>query len=542
MPLITAGPPREGGRLRGDGLRSVTVGWRAAAAPALDIGIATSAALVIALGVTALVTSGGGLHPLALVAIALLVLMGRYPLVLTNRAGDAVIGFEPSVLVFLACSTSLPEALTVWSLGMVIEHLIERRPLRVRVFNISLTVTAGALLLAISSLVGHGPEPRLVELAVVLAACVAYFVYDLLLTGTWLSLDAQQPLRSALQWRTVPLGLVCFVAVDSIGFLGSVLKRTAPSWTLGLLLVPIVTILLAVDAVSRARLSQKRLSALFEAAAQAPGWGEDAELERILVEQATTVLRHTTAELRTAPAGPDELGCPVVIGGREVRQLVVRRAAHAQPFDDDDRRALEALTSIAAASLDRHRLSEQMTYLAEHDSLTGLANRRVFGDRLDEALASSPGPASVAVLFCDLDGFKAVNDRLGHHAGDALLGAVAGRLRECLDADDLIARLGGDEFAVLLTGVDAPVRVLRTADAIQACFTDPFALDDGLASVGVSIGVAHGSQGDSGTDVLRGADTAMYRAKALGKGRTEQLPARRRDDLDPLVVTQPQRR
>ena len=521
---------------------SVAVSWRAAAGPVLDVGIATAAALVIGLSVTHQVTSAAALHPLSLVAVALLVLMGRYPLVLTNRAGDAVIGFEAGVLVLLACTLPLAEALIVWSVGSLIEHLIERRPLRVRVFNVSLTVTGGALLVAITSLVGHEGRPSLVELAVILVACAAYFVYDMLLTGTWLVLDAQQPLSSALQWRTVPLGLVCFVAVDSIGFLGSVLERTAPPWTLGLLLVPIVTILLAVDAVSRARLSQQRLSALLLAAAQAPGWGEDAELERTLVEQATTVLRHTTAELRTAPAGPDELGCPVVIGGREVRQLVVRRAAHAQPFDDDDRRALEALTSIVAASLDRHRLSEQMTYLAEHDSLTGLTNRRVFGDRLDEALASGPGPASVAVLFCDLDGFKAVNDRLGHHAGDALLGAVAGRLRECLDADDLIARLGGDEFAVLLTGVDEPVRVQRTADAIQACFTDPFALEDGLASVGVSIGVAYGTQGDSGTDVLRGADTAMYRAKALGKGRTERLPAGRRDDVVQLAVTQPQRR
>ncbi len=517
----------------------MAVSWRTAALPALDVGLAASAVLVIGLGVTRLVTGGEGLHPLSLVAVALLVLMGRYPLVLTNRAGDAVIGFETSVLVFLACTTPLPEALTLWSLGMVIEHLIERRPLRVRVFNISLTVTGGALLLWISSLVVYGKQPRGVELAVVLAACAVYFAYDLLLTGTWLALDSKQPLSSALQWRTVPLGLVCFLAVDSIGFLGSVLERKAPVWTLGLLLVPIVTILLAVDAVSRARLSEKRLSALFEAAAQAPEWGEDAALERILVEQATTVLRHTTAELRTTPAGPDELGSPLVIGGREVRQLVVRRAAQAQPFDDDDRRALEALTSIAAASLDRHRLNEQMTHLAGHDSLTGLANRRVFGDRLDEALADDGGSAAVAVLFCDLDGFKAVNDRLGHHAGDALLVAVAGRLRGCLRDGDLIARLGGDEFAVLLTGVDAPARVLRTAEAIQACFLEPFSLDDGLAAVGVSIGVAHGSPGESGTDLLRCADTAMYRAKALGKGRTEQLPARRSDDLAPLVVTQP---
>ncbi|MEO7745915.1 MAG: GGDEF domain-containing protein [Actinomycetota bacterium] len=520
----------------------MAVSWRDEARPVLDVGLATAAALVVALSVTHQISERGGLHPFSLLAVALLVLMGRYPLVLTNRAGDAVIGFEASVLVFLACSTTLAEALTVWSVGMLIEHLVERRPLRVRVFNASLTITGGALLVAVASLVPHDGPPRAQELAVVLVGCAVYFAYDMLMTATWLALDARQPLSSALQWRTVPLGLVCFVAVDSIGFLASVLERRAPTWTLGLLLVPIVTILLAVDAVSRARLSQQRLSALFQAAAQAPDWSEDADLERTLVDQATSVLRHTTGELRTAPAGPGELGCPLVIGGREVRQLVVRRAAHAQPFDDDDRRALEALTSIAAASLDRHRLNDEMTHLAGHDSLTGLANRRVFGDRLDQALGPDGATPGVSVLFCDLDGFKAVNDSLGHHAGDHLLGAVALRLRECLDPDDLIARLGGDEFAVLITDVDSPARALRASEAIQACFVDPFALDGELARVGVSIGVAHASRGASGTDVLRGADTAMYRAKALGKGRTEQFVPRRRDDAAPLVVSQQQRR
>ena len=519
----------------------MAVSWRAAAARALDVGVAAVAAVVMVSSAFHQLSGGSGVHPLSLVAIALLVVMGRYPLVLTNRAGDAVIGFEASVLVFLACTVPPAEALTVWSLGMLVEHLLERRPLRVRVFNIALTVTGGALLVAITTLVGHGGRPTVTELAVVLVACAAYFAYDMLLTGLWLALDAGQSLSSALQWRTVPLGLVCFVAVDSIGYLGSVLQRSAPGWTLGLLLVPIATILLAVDAVSRARLSEKRLSALFQAAAAAPEWGEDAELERILVEQATSVLRHTTAELRSEPAGPGELGCPLVIGGREVRQLVVRRAAHAQPFDDDDRRALEALTSIAAASLDRHRLSREMTHLAGHDSLTGLANRRVFGDRLDQALAAGDGTAGAAVLFCDLDGFKAVNDAMGHHAGDNLLRAAALRLRECLGTGDLIARLGGDEFAVLLTDVDAPARALRTADAIQACFRDPFALDGDLAQVGVSIGVAHADHGDSGTDVLRNADTAMYRAKALGKARTEQF-VRVGPLVAPRVPSEPQRR
>ena len=367
-----------------------------------------------------------------------------------------------------------------------------------------------------------------------MAACAAYFAFDMLLTGVWLAIEARQSLASALEWATMPLGLAAFVAVDSIGYLAVVLQRTAPPWTLLLLLVPISTILLAVDAVSRARLSEQRLAALFQAAADAPDWTDVARLERTLIERATTVLRHTEAELRAEPAGHGELGHAIQITGSEVRQLVVRRAAHAQPFDEDDRRALEALTALVTASMDRHRLTDQMTHLAGHDPLTGLANRRVFGDALEHALAHA-GDGLVAVLFCDLDGFKAVNDRHGHHAGDDLLTAAADRLRACLAPGDVLARLGGDEFAVLLAGVRDESAGLAVGEAIHACLRERFVLDGGEAQIGVSIGMALAGAGDAGTDVLRNADTAMYRAKALGKGRTEQFePLMRVDVLNRL--------
>jgi len=135
------------------------------------------------------------------------------------------------------------------------------------------------------------------------------------------------------------------------------------------------------------------------------------------------------------------------------------------------------------------------------------------------------------VLFCDLDGFKAVNDRYGHDAGDELLRASADRLRSCLRAGDVLARLGGDEFAVLLPEVTRDADALQVAAAIHDAVANRFLLTGGEAQIGVSIGVAFSAATTSGADVLRNADTAMYRAKALGKGRTEQFEPLMRVDL-----------
>jgi len=165
-----------------------------------------------------------------------------------------------------------------------------------------------------------------------------------------------------------------------------------------------------------------------------------------------------------------------------------------------------------------------MSHLARHDVLTGLDNRAVFADRLEHALSYRRHQA-LAILYCDLDGFKAVNDRFGHQTGDALLKAVAERLRVCARPSDTLARLGGDEFAVLLEelgGDDDPVEVARR---ILDALSSPFTVDSQVIRVQVSVGIAKGQPGLSASDLMRNADTAMYRAKALGKDRAEVFQA-----------------
>jgi diguanylate cyclase (GGDEF)-like protein/PAS domain S-box-containing protein len=171
---------------------------------------------------------------------------------------------------------------------------------------------------------------------------------------------------------------------------------------------------------------------------------------------------------------------------------------------------------------ERHRLENELAHQAFHDSLTGLANKALFRDRVEHGLARAARRDSLlAVLFLDLDNFKTVNDSLGHTAGDELLVAVAKRLQDCLRTVDTTARLGGDEFAVLLEDLGSRLEATLVADRLIAASAKPFMVAGREVFVGASIGVAFFDAETSSDQLLRNADLAMYRAKACGKGRVE---------------------
>jgi diguanylate cyclase (GGDEF)-like protein/PAS domain S-box-containing protein len=172
----------------------------------------------------------------------------------------------------------------------------------------------------------------------------------------------------------------------------------------------------------------------------------------------------------------------------------------------------------------RKKAEHQLQHDALHDSLTGLANRVLFVDRLSCALADLQRQASphFAVLFFDLDRFKNVNDSLGHSMGDKLLVGIARRLEHFLRPGDTVARLGGDEFAVLIHRVEDASGAIHVADRIQEVLSMNFSIEGHDVMVTASIGIAHSSTGySSPEEILRDADIAMYRAKAEGKARYE---------------------
>lgn len=184
-----------------------------------------------------------------------------------------------------------------------------------------------------------------------------------------------------------------------------------------------------------------------------------------------------------------------------------------------------AVTGSRSTALDiseRKRAEDALTHHAFHDALTDLPNRALFRDRLEHALERRVRHSrEVGVLFLDLDNFKAVNDGLGHAAGDTLLIEVGRRLRACTRLEDTVARLGGDEFAVLIEEVTGTTEAVAAAQRILSALRPPVRLDGREIVVPASIGIAV-SAGDADAGILlRNSDVAMYAAKALGKNRHE---------------------
>lgn len=188
---------------------------------------------------------------------------------------------------------------------------------------------------------------------------------------------------------------------------------------------------------------------------------------------------------------------------------------------------------------ERQAAEAKIAYLARHDSLTGLPNRVVFRDELDETVSSDREDA--AVMCLDLDRFKAVNDTLGHPVGDQLLKEAAARLRSVIRETDVVARLGGDEFAIIQKGAPQPTSATLLADRVIEVLCQPYEIDGHQISVGCSIGISVASvDGREPDQLMRSADLALYRAKSDGRGQhrffaadmDERMQARRKLELD----------
>ena len=183
-------------------------------------------------------------------------------------------------------------------------------------------------------------------------------------------------------------------------------------------------------------------------------------------------------------------------------------------------RLVDANQRLKVEIADRQESQARSQYLAYHDSLTGLGNRLLFKEQLEEALKDvSVTPHPLAVLFLDLDGFKAVNDTLGHSVGDLLLKSVATKLRDILPRTDRIARLGGDEFAILQISAIQPGSSIALAEKIIEIIGHPCSIEGHDVTVGASVGIAVAHPGEMNTEsFLKSADLAMYSAKSGGRG------------------------
>nr|WP_258310742.1 GGDEF domain-containing protein [Streptomyces sp. FT05W] len=247
-----------------------------------------------------------------------------------------------------------------------------------------------------------------------------------------------------------------------------------------------------------------------------------------------------------ASDGPTWRAYNEVLRGTRPRLRCTRRLKHADgrllwaevtvvPMGDPAGGAERVLLSVADVS-DRRELRERLRHLRMHDPVTRLPNRTLFFERLAGALEApaaaqapespSAPPGRIGLCYLDIDGFKAVNDTLGHRTGDRLLAAVAGRLTDCAEADGhrtgghLVARLGGDEFAILVEDSSGTHQLTELARAVLAALQQPFEVAGHRLSVSASIGVVERSSADtSATALMQAADTTLYWAKADGRAR-----------------------
>jgi diguanylate cyclase (GGDEF)-like protein len=194
--------------------------------------------------------------------------------------------------------------------------------------------------------------------------------------------------------------------------------------------------------------------------------------------------------------------------------------------DITERKQIEEALKRTAAELVRsnqelQQSADRLNHLANHDPLTGLPNRKLFQERLAQSLDwAQENHHLVALLFLDLDGFKLINDTQGHDIGDLLLKAVAQRLTRCLRGSDTVSRLGGDEFTVILPGIPSAMDATKVAEKILTTFAKPFTLKEQTIFITSSIGISIFPQDASTVEMLiKRADTAMYRAKELGRNR-----------------------
>lgn len=460
---------------------------------------------------------------------------------------QAQINLDTAVLIVALLLLEPGQAMLVAAVGGALAYIVSRRTWAEVFFNASqltLQAAAGSLLLAAFAWDGRTEiftwsHPLL---ATLLAGIAMYAVNTLTVAGI-ICFQDQLPLLDV--WYTITVRAnraesIVYIAQLGIGLLGAVIADTAP-WALVLLLVPAVAVYFSLEQHVQMR---QRAELNLEAAQRLVRLGSwdwnllsgDQRWSDELFHILGLVARKTpaNAENYLAVVHPeDRLMVSAALGEATAAGTSYAIDHRIIPADGSEERIIHAQGEVILGKhgrpvrfvgtmhdiTDRKRLEERLQHLAYHDALTDLPNRMLFTQRLNDALLRAGNRVEIAVLFLDLDRFKLINDTFGHEAGDHLLTSVASRLRACVRPGDVVARMGGDEFTILLLNVPSEADVLRIAERIIADITEPIELPGNREMVvSTSIGIVRpGPEHQSGADLLRDADNALYRAKERGR-------------------------
>jgi diguanylate cyclase (GGDEF)-like protein/PAS domain S-box-containing protein len=457
--------------------------------------------------------------------------------------------FEVVVTVLAALLLPTDMAISACVIGSVVGYSLRYR-FRFDVdcpFNASITALALALVglsfrtldwippvtsLALTELVGAG-----------LIAGLTTLIVNRVLVALVVALDSRQRYLQILRDSTLGMQSAehaMLAAMTALGIIGAMIARVSP-YGLLLLLLPVFALWLALRQNVRTR---HRIEASLATAQRVAGIGTlDWELARgdfrwsdilfhILGYEDRTVQPNIDSYINRVHAEDRSRVMAAFQGAADGRQIEIdhritlatgeERAFNLKFNGVSDRRGhVKRIVGTVHDVTDRKRLEERLHFQAYHDPLTLLPNRAMFLQRLEQSFSRYHRTGSIALLFLDLDRFKLINDTLGHDAGDQLLQVVGKRLESCIRPNDVVARLGGDEFIILLDSVQEDWDAIAVADRIISEINQPITvLGNRDVLISTSIGIVRpDSTHTSAADLLRDADTALYRAKELGRNR-----------------------
>jgi len=474
---------------------------------------------LIGYGVYGLIGSTPKAWALAVTVIASVIICGPFRMHVGRIPGLPLLGVAVTMLAILPAEASAGLAVAVWAVGVVISKMIMGHNLPRALYWTGLSSAAALVYVVVHTSLAALGVPSLLGFLIATA-----LFYALLLLGEFTrqrgrwGLDHRFGLSALSPYRVGLVVLVAAVSATLITYAGSSIipglgndphARLTP-------LVLLLAALLFYAIAQRTRFisMERRLSAIVDAAIDLPRDDTVAGLAATLTKRALSIVEANDVELRARAPEQNEIGVAVSLQPGVDQYLIASRKPGKAPFAPGDERALVALAHIASEAARVQHNVDTLEQQANTDPLTNLPNYRAFQEALVDANENRPYHEGIAVLFIDLDDFKKINDNRGHHAGDALLRGVAGRLQAAAGGGDFVSRVGGDEFVVILTGLVSLAQAKESAEHIVGAVSQPLALDGHEFRPAVSAGLAFSSHRELDPQTLvMDADRAMLQVK-----------------------------
>ena len=481
----------------------------AALAWAAIAGISAAGLLVLGQVIAALIAAPPRFDLVAVLSVLMLVLAWHLRVDTPLMRRQTTAAMTAAVIVCNDLTAPLHETVAVVGVGLLATRVVFRRFRWGDVYwFISRLLAATVLVAVFQALHAAG----LAWPAALLAGWLAFFLTAIAVERAFATTSRRSStFRNGIGWPpalgTLAINLLLCLAAQYAAL------RFSHDGVQSLLLVFASVLALAVTGWLRNRELRRRLTGLVDASLELP-WSPDG-LDRTLLAAASASVRADRVSLRPEAPNEREIGVRMRRWDHGDNYLVASRNGGAQ-FTEEDEQVLDALAHVGSIMVRHDELVHELRLQADTDALTGLGNRRALWQRLAEINAGRRPGEAIAVVYLDLDEFKAVNDRHGHDVGDLLLTATAQRIRSEIREDDVAARIGGDEFVVVLRDVTSEAGARAAAERIAAAIARPLTARGNTLRVRASTGLAYSDRpAPNIEELLRNADSGMYGSKRL---------------------------